>query len=201
MATLYFSLLLASACLESSAFTSVLRPRRFQLKASLTALGAETYLQCGKCKAVYDVDSETLGRGKKVQCTVCDHSWWQTPDRLQYLREGWEMVDMADEKLQLVQENMAAGRDPNAAKYVKPGEVTVFIGNLPFEYGEEEIEGLFTPFGEVNGVTVVKLPDGRSKGYAFVEMAKKEAGEQAIEKMNGMDYQGRNLNVARGGKE
>ena len=69
------------------------------------------------------------------------------------------MVDMADEKLQLVQENMAAGRDPNAAKYVKPGEVTVFIGNLPFEYGEEEIEGLFTPFGEVSIRLAVWLLD------------------------------------------
>jgi RNA recognition motif-containing protein len=51
----------------------------------------------------------------------------------------------------------------------------------------------------VASVTLVKQADGRSKGYAFVDMVEKEAGEKAIADLNGSDIDGRNLNVALGG--
>jgi len=191
-----FSIILSSQ--EAGAFLMPIRRILKPLRSAVVEV--ESYIQCGKCKAVYEMSDEALGRGKKVQCGVCEHSWWQTPDRLQDLRDGWQMIDMPEDRLNAVKENIKEGRSPSAPKFVKKGEVTIFIGNLPFEYGESEIEGMFAPFGSVNGVTVVRLPDGRSKGYAFVEMEKKEAGVQAIETLNKSDYKGRNLNVALGGK-
>ena len=55
------------------------------------------------------------------------------------------------------------------------------------------------PSAQVASVTLVKQADGRSKGYAFVDMMEKEAGEKAIAELNGSDIDGRNLNVALGG--
>lgn len=161
--------------------------------------GVEQYVQCGKCKSVYSMDLATLGNGKKVTCSVCSHAWWQTADRVQTLRDGWMFADLSDERLDTIKENIAAGRAPNDEKPKVKGAVTVFIGNLPFNYGDSDIENIFKPFGEVASVTLVKQADGRSKGYAFVDMMEKPAGEKAIAELNGSDIEGRNLNVALGG--
>ena len=51
----------------------------------------------------------------------------------------------------------------------------MFIGNVPFDYGEDEVADLVKPHAEVASVVLVLQPDGRSKGYAFVDLVK--AGE------------------------
>ena len=57
---------------------------------------------------------------------------------------------MSEERLSTIKENIAAGRAPNDEKPKVKGAVTVFIGNLPFTYGEAEIEKIFSPFGAVS---------------------------------------------------
>ena len=56
---------------------------------------------------------------------------------------------MNEERLATIHENIAAGRAPNEEKAKVKGAVTVFIGNLPFNYGDDEIEAIFEPFGKV----------------------------------------------------
>ncbi len=58
-------------------------------------------------------------------------------------------MDMNEERLATIHENIAAGRAPNEEKAKVRGAVTVFIGNLPFNYGDDEIEAIFEPFGKV----------------------------------------------------
>ncbi len=43
---------------------------------------------------------------------------------------------------------------------------------------------------------VIRFRDGKSKGFAFVEMDAEEAAKKAIETLNGQDYRGRKLVVA-----
>ncbi|MGF1485402.1 MAG: RNA recognition motif domain-containing protein [Opitutales bacterium] len=71
---------------------------------------------------------------------------------------------------------------------------SLFVGNLPFSCTEEEVGDLFTPFGEVNSVKIIlDRETGRSRGFAFVEM---EAGhEEAMNQLNGSDFQGRPLKI------
>lgn len=72
---------------------------------------------------------------------------------------------------------------------------SIYVGNLPFNVGKEEISNLFAPFGKVIEVRLVK--DRRSrrfKGYAFVEMASAQA-LAAIEHLDNTDYAGRTLRV------
>ena len=72
----------------------------------------------------------------------------------------------------------------------------VFVGNLDFDATEETIRSLFEPHGAVERISLVKDRDtGRSRGFAFVEMADSDEAEQAIAALNGSILGGRALNV------
>ncbi len=72
----------------------------------------------------------------------------------------------------------------------------LYVGNLSFQTSSEDLQQLFAQAGTVESATVVEDRDtGRSRGFAFVEMASKEEGEKAIQQFNGTDLNGRNLTV------
>jgi len=72
----------------------------------------------------------------------------------------------------------------------------IYVGNLSFKTTSEGLHEAFSEFGEVSSATVVADREtGRSRGFGFVEMMDGDAVEQAIEKMNGKDLDGRILNV------
>ena len=72
----------------------------------------------------------------------------------------------------------------------------LYVGNLSYNISEDEIRQAFEGFGRVSGVTIIKDREtGRSKGFAFVDMDSKEAGEAAIASMNGKDFSGRSITV------
>lgn len=72
----------------------------------------------------------------------------------------------------------------------------LYVGNLPFSLTEEELTSHFAACGEVTEARIVTDKfSGRSRGFAFVEMATPEGATQAIETLNGKDFGGRNLVV------
>lgn len=72
----------------------------------------------------------------------------------------------------------------------------IFVGNLPFSMGETELRELFLQKGAVDSVTVMRdVETGRSRGFAFVEMANEEEAKKAIEELNSYSVEGRNLTV------
>jgi cold-inducible RNA-binding protein len=72
----------------------------------------------------------------------------------------------------------------------------IFVGNLNFNTSEDDLRQLFTPYGQVDRVSIMTDRDtGRSRGFGFVEMANAEEGEKAIAALNGSDVGGRTLNV------
>ncbi len=71
----------------------------------------------------------------------------------------------------------------------------MYVGNLPFNSTEEDIQNLFSQFGEVESVNLITDREtGRSRGFAFVEMPKNGA-EKAIQNLDGTDFDGRSLKV------
>lgn len=72
----------------------------------------------------------------------------------------------------------------------------MYVGNLPFSATDAEVRELFSQHGEV---TDVHLPmdreSGRPRGFAFVTMDSPAAMTAAIQAINGMAFQGRNLTV------
>ena len=72
----------------------------------------------------------------------------------------------------------------------------IFVGNLSFNMTEAELRSMFEPYGSVESVLVVTDRNtGRSRGFAFVEMAANAAADQAITALNGKDLGGRTLTV------
>lgn len=72
----------------------------------------------------------------------------------------------------------------------------IYVGNLDFNIGEEELRQAFAAYGQVDKVSVVTDRDtGQPRGFAFVEMANDEEAEKAINAMNGYQLGARALNV------
>ncbi len=74
--------------------------------------------------------------------------------------------------------------------------IKIYVGNLSYQATSEDLQELFEQFGDVDSVSIIEDRDtGRSRGFGFVEMTDKEAGESAIEQLNGTEHQGRTLTV------
>jgi RNA recognition motif-containing protein len=72
----------------------------------------------------------------------------------------------------------------------------IYVGNLSFKTTSEDLRELFAQDGTVERAQVATDRDtGRSRGFGFIEMATREEGEAAIQRLNGQEFQGRNLNV------
>lgn len=73
--------------------------------------------------------------------------------------------------------------------------MNIYVGNLPFNTSNHELEELFSQFGTVESANIINDREtGRSRGFAFVEMDD-EGAKRAIEELNGSDLGGRSLTV------
>ena len=72
----------------------------------------------------------------------------------------------------------------------------LFVGNLPYETGESDLQELFARTGTVESVRVMRdMATGRARGFAFVEMSSGEEARQAIQELNNYQLGGRGLVV------
>jgi RNA recognition motif-containing protein len=72
----------------------------------------------------------------------------------------------------------------------------LYVGNLPFETGEAELQELFAGSGSVDTVKVIRdMATGRPRGFAFVEMGSDADAQKAITDLNGHQLGGRGLTV------
>ena len=73
----------------------------------------------------------------------------------------------------------------------------VYVGNLNYQTTEDTLRTAFAEFGEVESVSIITdRYTGRSRGFAFVEMATDGAAEEAITALNGRPLDDRELKVA-----
>jgi cold-inducible RNA-binding protein len=72
----------------------------------------------------------------------------------------------------------------------------LYVGNLPYEVGETELQELFARSGSVESVNIMRdQATGRARGFGFVEMSTDEEAQNAITALNGTAVGGRNLTV------
>lgn len=72
----------------------------------------------------------------------------------------------------------------------------LYVGNLPYETAEQDLESLFASAGSVESVNVIRdMATGRARGFAFVEMASDEEAQNAITTLNNYELGGRALTV------
>lgn len=74
--------------------------------------------------------------------------------------------------------------------------MNIYVGNLPFQATEAELRSLFADYGAVTSAAVITDREtGRSRGFGFVELADDSAAGEAIEKLDGHEWDGRQLTV------
>ena len=74
--------------------------------------------------------------------------------------------------------------------------INIYVGNLPYEAAEAQLQELFSQHGEIEEVQVITdRATGRSRGFGFVKMRDDGAGRAAIEALNGADLSGRRIVV------
>ncbi len=72
----------------------------------------------------------------------------------------------------------------------------LYVGNLSFDTTENDLQDLFSPFGDVSDTALIQdKMTGRSRGFGFVTMANAAAGQAAIGALHGKTVDGRNLTV------
>jgi cold-inducible RNA-binding protein len=72
----------------------------------------------------------------------------------------------------------------------------LYVGNLPFETTESDLQALFEASGAVASINIIRdRATGQARGFAFVEMGDAAAAQQAINDLDKHAYGGRNLTV------
>lgn len=78
----------------------------------------------------------------------------------------------------------------------KESVVPLGVFNLAYHSQEHELEEIFSPFGRIGRIDLVKDQEtGRPKGYAFVYMEQKEDAEEALRRLHETSFNGRNIRL------
>jgi len=74
--------------------------------------------------------------------------------------------------------------------------MNIYVGNLPFNLGEEDLKEIFEEYGEVASAKIIADKfSGRSKGFGFVEMESDDEANNSIKELNNAEVGGRNIKV------
>lgn len=72
----------------------------------------------------------------------------------------------------------------------------LYVGNLPYETTESDLQALFESTGQVSTVNVIRdRATGQARGFAFVEMSDAEGARRAIAELDRHEIGGRSLTV------
>jgi RNA recognition motif-containing protein len=72
----------------------------------------------------------------------------------------------------------------------------LYVGNLPYETTEADLQTLFEAAGQVSSVNIMRdRATGQARGFAFVEMKDAEGAQRAIAELNRHQLGGRSLTV------
>ena len=74
--------------------------------------------------------------------------------------------------------------------------MNMYIGNLSYKISAEELQQCFEQYGTVTSSKIIKdRESGKSKGFGFVEMPNDDEANEAMEKLNGYELNGRKIIV------
>ena len=72
----------------------------------------------------------------------------------------------------------------------------LYVGNLPYEATETDLQTLFETSGQVASINIVRdRATGQARGFAFVEMSDADGARKAISELDRHQYGGRSLTV------
>jgi RNA recognition motif-containing protein len=74
--------------------------------------------------------------------------------------------------------------------------MNIYVANIPFKASDSELKELFEEYGDVSSAKIIMDKETqRSRGFGFVEMPDDTAAKDAIQKLNGFNFLGKDLLV------
>ncbi len=74
--------------------------------------------------------------------------------------------------------------------------MNIYVGQLPFSVTENELQELFTEFGEIASVNLIMdRYSGRPKGFGFIDMPNNSEADKAIKALNKTMFNGKEIKV------
>lgn len=74
--------------------------------------------------------------------------------------------------------------------------MNIYVSNLNFSTTSQSLQELFEQCGEIESAKIITDREtGRSRGFGFVEMPNDEEGQNAIDKLNGTEFEGKTITV------
>ncbi len=74
--------------------------------------------------------------------------------------------------------------------------MNIYVGNLSYQTGDDDLRQAFESYGQVSSVNVIKDKfTGESRGFGFVEMSNDDEAQAAMSGLNGTELHGRTLSV------
>lgn len=127
-----------------------------------------SFCTCVICKSSYIVDETKLGvGGSQVKCTVCGRQWLLSKIKLHKIGSTTHVTNMTNST---VSETKKILKVQEFLKTPLRDTFGIYIANLPYEYGENDIIDLFGEYGILNVKIIRNLDTGVSKGYAFIKV-------------------------------
>jgi RNA recognition motif-containing protein len=72
----------------------------------------------------------------------------------------------------------------------------LYVGNLPYETSESDLQTLFEGAGAVSAINIIRdRATGQARGFAFVEMSDTDGARKAISELDRHQFGGRSLTV------
>lgn len=72
----------------------------------------------------------------------------------------------------------------------------LYVGNLPYDTTESDLQALFAGAGDVTAVNIMRdRTTGQARGFAFVEMSDVDGAQRAIAELDQHQMGGRSLAV------
>lgn len=74
--------------------------------------------------------------------------------------------------------------------------MNIYVGNLAKEVTDEDLKDLFSEYGNITSVKVIKdIYTGTSKGFGFIELSNNEKAKASITELNAKEVKGKNIIV------
>jgi RNA recognition motif-containing protein len=75
--------------------------------------------------------------------------------------------------------------------------MNIYITGLSYSVNDADLNELFAEYGEISSAKVITDREtGKSRGFGFVEMTNDAEGQKAIDELNGVEYDGKVINVS-----
>jgi len=157
------------------------------------------------CRAAGNVDQATILTGSDGRSIGCGVVVYQHPKEaaraireLQNSRLNSRPMYLREDRVQSGGKGGGGGKGGKGGSRSDDKSSTgcqLFVGNMPFDTSWQEVKDHFREVGEVEHVEVMEHSDGRKKGFGTVKFSNAEDAENAIKELNGVELQGRALEV------